>query len=737
MNPPTGVAEPPFLSGLSALGAGSGELVLRWTLPPSGFEAALFLAFQPGDVYTGPPFAEGLTGDGMSVGGLTDGVQVFAGLGVRAVGTGTYEPAGTVLLGTPGAPIYVDASASATGADGTTPATAFPDLFSGLLTAFSSVLGGGSGNLHVRNGTYDAPILPVFAGVHIYGGFDGTFDLDVRDPDAGLTIFRGLPGAPMFDVQGGDPAAIFDGVVVDGAASANVGIDVNDCEIELRSTAVVNCTDRGIRMRNGTADCLDVTLAKCRIAGNGADGLSAIGPFDMEIDGCSFDSNIQEGMDLDDLIAPDGGRVTLDIKGSRFFGNGSQGLDVDLAAPLIPGPLFQGEFVVNIRGCRFELNGQDGCLIDEEFELITGYSARITVRESIARGNAGNGFFIDADGVDTMFLHRLLSVGNGGDGFAIASESQTGFAVLSSSISSGNQGAGIRASRGIAATGGNKPVFATQSILAGNFGGGIVSEIVDSSATSSIAYLQPNPWSAVSLHGVYQEDDPFAGTFQFVPEAFLTATAWVDVQVTVGSVTAVGPASVLELADDDVMRNPVAFTGSVIDLDSAPDTFRIPGLVSVFGPGVTSVVEDWDLPLGSPAAGTGFAAPGAPATDPGVWGAPSPGFAGFPDEVEGELFFLRATTPSTVLGVGALLPIELHFNDDLDPTSVLPGSVRVVTLAGGELAIGLVPGVDSIVVDPPAGGWGTEALVLEIHRGLRSLAGVELTAPLAIPLQPF
>ena len=70
------------------------------------------------------------------------------------------------------------------------------------------------------------------------------------------------------------------------------------------------------------------------------------------------------------------------------------------------------------------------------------------------------------------------------------------------------------------ATFGNKPILAGHCILAGNAGGGLVSEVVESTATSSISYLQPNPWFGTRLVADVDVTDPLAGTFQLAPEEY-------------------------------------------------------------------------------------------------------------------------------------------------------------------------------------------------------------------------
>jgi len=719
--------------------AADGIVTLEWVLPAGSFEAALFQALDPTLVHDGPPIQEGLSGTGTQLSGLTNGVDVYFGIGVRPTGGIDYTPSGVILRMRPGAPIYLDAAADPTGADGLTPGTAFPDALSAVLTAFSQVLSGGSGIVLVREGVYTAADLPVFAGVQVYGGFDASFDPATRDPSGADTVFEAIASGTMFAVQGGFPTAVFDGITIDGLDLGRIGIDLSSSSVEVRNSLIHRCTDHGVRMKNTSNDRFQITITNSSLSNNGGEGVSSDGPFDVRVDGSRFDSNFFEGFDFDDLIGPSFDVVTMEVTGSRFFGNGSEGADIDLNVPLgtPPGPgVPGGEFDVEFRGCRFEQNALDGLLIDEEYELFPDWRAEITVRECAMRANRLAGLHVDADGVDEVVVHRVLATGNEADGIEIASESQPGVVVVSASIASGNQGVGLRAWRGGSITPGNKTVLATHCIFAGNVQGGFRSEEVLGSAASSIAYLQPSPWTNVRLIGTLEELDPFAGTFQFAPEAFTRAIARNIDQLTVADPAVIDLGSVVELGDDAVLRTAVAISGNVVTVDPPPEAFTVPGTVSAFGPGASSTVEDWQLPVGSPAIGAGMSEPGAPAVDAGVWGAPLPGHPGFPDEGSATPFTPVAVDPPPFPGPTASQEVAIRFSADLDPASVVAGRVRAVTTSGTELAIGFLPLGDTIVVQPPPGGWGTQPLLLELNAGIASLAGVPLATPLAIPITP-
>src|SRR5439155_6709263 len=130
---------------------------------------------------------------------------------------------------------------------------------------------------------------------------------------------------------------------------------------------------------------------------NGADGVHLRGPFAIHFDGSRFDGNGQQGVDCGTLTALNGSTSSLQVTACRFFGNGAEGLDASLSQPPLTN-IGAGRFDVSIRGCRFEANALDGLLVDQEHELAPGWYAHIVVRDCEAIGNAGCGVHVDADG---------------------------------------------------------------------------------------------------------------------------------------------------------------------------------------------------------------------------------------------------------------------------------------------------------------------------------------------------
>ncbi len=718
--PPAGAAEAPLLPTLVAVAPSENAARVDFVLPDADYEAALFHATQRADVYAGAPVVAPLTGTAVTVPGLAPGEHFF-GLGVRRVnGNDPYTPTGATLRCRVAGIIYVDAASTAVAPDGTTPATAFPRLGDGLLAA--AVLGR---NVLVRGGTYAAVSLTLVNGVQVYGGFDAGFDLGGREVVAHASVLEGGAGQPMLVVGDASPAAVIDGLFLDGLGVATFGIDSQNASFDVHATTVRRCFERGVRARSAArTGGYRLRLAACRFAENRTDGVSVSGPFDIELHGCNLDANGEEGIDIDDMVALEGTTANLVVEGSRFFGNGAEGLDCDLAAP--PNPVAPGGvFDVRIRGCRFELNAMDGLLVDLDFELVPDWRAHVLVRECVARGNQLAGVHIDADATGDVTLQRLSCTANGTDGVLATSETGGGVVTLASSVLMGNGGAGARAAQG------NKVLALSHCVIAANFGGGVVSERVASSATACVAYLQDAAFAGTS---------PFAGgetratdTFLAAPGRFLQVTARNAATFTLARPEALPTQASLELADDRVPRTATLISGADVTLDPAPGAARLPSVLTVFE-ARAPVWEDFHLAPASPLIGTGFTPPGGGVTDPGVWGAPAPGHPGIGDVIATPApFRVLATIPADLRAHPTAQPIQIVFSEDLD-AATLAGNVLVRTNAGLALAVSVSANANTLTLAPPNGGFGTVPITIELHRGLLSAAAVPLAAPLVLPV---
>ncbi|HZJ69980.1 MAG TPA: right-handed parallel beta-helix repeat-containing protein, partial [Planctomycetota bacterium] len=580
----------PAEPGLLSVVAGAHAVLIRWrgigdVSPGSGAGVlALFGGLDPATVYAQPPFLTAPAGESLVVEGLPAGTTVWLGLGFSSDGGATWKPIGPRLSATTRAPLYVDAAASGAVVDGLTPETAFTSPLPALLTALVQ----GGGNVWIASGTYADSALPVFAGVAVAGGFAPGFVLAERDPVSFPVVLRGVPGQPVCDVQGGGTGAVLDGLELDGLGQSSAGLRVTDTPLEGRGLVVRRCAGPGIDLRGGeNGDPLLTVLVDCRSFDQAAEGLTGHGALELQCFGVSLSANAQEGLDLQSLVAPDGRTTRLRARGCSFLGNGTEGADVDLAAPLTGG-VQGGRFELSFESSAFSGNGGAGLRIDIDHEAFPEWSSDIVVRGCVTRANGADGVSLDLDGPAEVLLHRLSSSCNAGDGVHVTSELEPVLPVVSASALVGNAGCGLRA------VGAQASVIVAGSILAGNDGGGLLTDSPASAAVSSVAWRQASPWPAALAHHVVVSSDPSTPLFERAPIDFGSVLATGAGSVTLGpGAPPILPGDLLEIDDDGVPRTATLVNGASVTLDPPPDSASAPRRWSRFAAGVTSVDEDW------------------------------------------------------------------------------------------------------------------------------------------------
>jgi hypothetical protein len=730
---PPGDAEladpPPTLPTLLSAAAGPGLARLAW-FPASAdapeLELALFSApdAQALDaaIAAGIPYAGPLTGSALTLAGLADGVELAFALAVRPIGATTWTASGARLRLRPGSVIYVRAGADPAIADGLTPASAFPDPASGVISAFLA----GGGNVWISGADYGSQSLGLFGGVHIYGSFDASFAPELRSSADHPTVLRGLSGAPILASLAGTGTAVADGLVLEGDGVAQIGVDAKDLALELRDVVIRACKDRGVRLRNtDPGETLEVRLCLVSSSDNGADGLSLAGAYELAVDASAFESNVQEGIDLNDLVAPAGGTARLALRDVLLAANGTDGLDATLIAPAGGGA--GGNFAVSLDGCRAELNGGEGLFVDVDFELTPAWDLSLAIQGTRARSNGLNGIHLDLDDeCDALIASSVVSA-NRGDGLLVSSESAGGFVLLASSILAGNQGAGARA------IGGEFTVCASQCVFTGNAEGGLASAVADVRAAGSIAWLQSAAWPAASA-GV---DVPAGAATPFVraPEGWLTALAMSASGISYSGSALPFAGAGLEIDDDGTPRVIVS-AGAELSVDPAPASLAAPAVLALFADAAT-VAEDWQLAAGSAALGQGLAAAGAPAIDAGPYGVLGSGTPGLGAAVASAPFRVARVIPApgSALPPGASLAIEL-LGGDVDASTLSSSTVRAVHGDGSTIALDLLLEPDgSVTASPSSGGWGSAPFALEIA-GLAAEDGRPLAAPVALSFDP-
>jgi len=713
------LADPQPVATLVSAAAGDGVVAVDWTAPAgrtAGGEIALYAGRNRASVFDNPGQTLSGSEGRILLQGLDNGTDFFLSLG-SAGGGGAPRPLGPVLRVRPGPPIYVDIDADPAG-DGTSAGTPTPDIVSAVFTAFLF----GGGNVWVAAGDYNGVSLPVFGNVHVYGGFPKDFELAERDPSEHVSRLLGIAGQAVVAVQTGVAPIVIDGFQIDGRGSSATGVNLTNTQADLRALDIWGCA-RGVKLLAGETMPLEVVIVSCVLHDNTLQGLSTEGAFDLRLEACRFELNGQEGADLGDLIAPDGGVARLVVRGSRFAGNVGEGLDVDLNVPLVGG--VGGRFEVDLSSSDFDANGLEGLLVDIEFDAFPGWSADIVVRGCRARANLASGLHFDMDQRSTLLVHRVACSGNAQDGLLVSSETASSMATLSSSSFLGNRGAGVRARTG------NVPILATHCVFAGNAGGGMASHPVESAAVSCVAHLQPAPWSGVRIYRSVEIDADGGSPFLNAPVEYGRATAISGANVSLAAVPSVPGGATIELDDDGVTREAVVVSGASLVLDAPPGPRLLPATVAFFSPGADAV-EDFRPTAGSPVRGVGMAPPFAPPTDAGVFGSPMGGDPGSDGRADEQIFRVSASVPAWGRVIGANDTLTLTFvGGTPDPASVT-SAVHARDAQDQLLGISVAVSNGALLVLPPPGGWPASAW-LELHSTLRADSGMPLV-PVALPI---
>lgn len=711
--------------GLVSAVAATDRLRADWRVHSGGdpaTELALFVGLNRAQLFDTAPIPLTTTQRHAQVLGLQSDDDYWIGLAQRAGAGDPWTPSGPVLSVRTSPIYYVDPAASGTG-DGTTPATAFNDIVLAVLTAFVN----GGGNVYVLQGEFTNVSIPLFTRVHLYGGFSPTFRLSERDALGHPTRLVGFAGAPIVDTQNGTGGgSILDGFELDGQAVASEGVNESSEAVEVRSVSIQNC-GRGVKLRAQlVTEAVSAVLVNVASRANALEGLSVDGAFDLEIDGCLFDSNANEGVDLNHLVAPEFGSASLRVRGSRFDRNGTEGLDCHLGAPLGAGP-GGGSFEVRIQDCDFEANALDGLRVDVDYESFPAWDAAIEVRGSRARANRASGIHLDLDARSSALVHRVVCSANSGGGLDLTSETFPGHCVVSASAFLANAGHGARASLG------HYGLSLAHCVFAGNLAGGVRSELVGSFSHSCVFDRQPDARFGCAFLGDVETPLGTLSPFVRAADEYVRVDAAVLGTLTVAAPSTDVAGASLELLDDQTARTGVLLAPTSVAVDPAPDALVVPTLLALFHP-FGAVEEDWRLASGSPAGQAGLAAPGGPAVDCGPFGGPEGGLPGVEELVPARFFTLATTVPPWTDGVPANDAIELHFRGGTPASGSIAGSVFAFDLHGTERAIvpALVGG--AIAVPAPAGGWA-DGDVLVVFASLASDEGARLASTIAIPIQ--
>lgn len=728
-NPPPDTGTVPPSLGLVSASAGDGTVRVEWDATDgegAPVPVGLFQSTSSATLFTGAPIATATGSGAHTAAGLANGVEQFFGLAVDR-GGGSYDPTGAVFRARPRAPVFVDVASADPTPDGTTPASAFPTLAQGVAAA----VGAGGGNVWIAEGNYDGVALSLESGVDLYGGFTSAFDVATRDPSSHASVLRGNAGLFVLELVNGGAPLVLDGLVIDGRDLSGFGIDVDSTEVRVSACEVRDTTSHGLRMRSTSASgAVDVDVVGSRVHDCGGEGVSVLGTFDLRLYGSRFASNRNEGTSLGQLVAPDGIAASLHVQDCVFAQNGEDGLDCQLGAPPVAGG--SSSYRVRVERSTFERNGFTsavggaGLRIDIDFELVPGWSADILVRGCTARANDGDGFALDLDSTATTFLHRLFSSANGGDGLRVTSETTPAVALVTHSAFLGNLGAGARAALG------SVPLQAAHCVFAGNAGGGFTSSTVTSTAAACVMALQPAPFTGVSQDFDVTVTDAATALFTNAPVEYARVAS---ADASFVTLTAAGNFAIgdpVEVANDGVARTVAGFGApSQLALTAHPTDVDVPASLVRFATG-SGVIEDLTLAPGSAALAAGLPAPTGLTQDAGVFGGDLGGEPGLEPASLPALFRPSSTSPAPTTALGANTTILVSFTGGTLAAGSVAGQVRARDSSGILLAIGASAAGAQLSITPPGGVWPSGDVVIELHAGLASTAGVALPCPIAI-----
>lgn len=707
---------------LTSLVPGADKLRVEWK--SRGFEdfdgaVALFIGSDVSTLFDGQPNDVDLERGLHIFSGLNTETEYFVGLALAPDSGDPLTPAGPVLSARTGQPFYADPNADYFGADGLSPETAWPAVF---LAVFSASLDGG-GNVWLAGGSFAAAEIQLRPGVHIYGGFPADFDLRRRSTKIHPTLLPGMPGKSVLKIEAGLALQRVDGLTILGGGGAINGIDLDRTPAQLSGLTIEGCS-RGLRLRaSAISNVTAVTLVDCIARENNLEGLSLEGPYSVSIEGCSFLSNGQEGLEFGPWIAPAGARVNLTVKDSDFAGNGHEGLDVDLEAS--PGGGTGGVFEILIEDCEFEQNAEDGCLVDIDYETSPSWRAEIVVRGSRARANRLSGFSFDIDSHAEVLLQRLSSTANGQDGIEITSESHAGLVLVSASALVGNLGQGVHTLAG------QVGVALSHCLLAGNGGAGLKNELARATAASCAAHLQTNPFGTARLRGSLDlAGDTEAFTCAALEYRTVLNVSGDELVLDSPLQSALGLAT--EVAADEVVRLATEAAGARVTVLPMPSAVPLPTRLAIFA-GTDSVSEDYEPRPGSALEDAGMAPSSGSALDAGPCGSPQGGAPGTSGLVPIPLFRVTSMEPAwgRPIDMGAVLVVR--FAGGTPDPSQLAAGLRVFDASGNTWPVSAEMRAGELLISPPVGGWSAGDGI-ELHSTLLSSEGGLALIPITLPV---
>jgi len=315
---------------------------------------------------------------------------------------------------------YIRSGNSTAGANGLTPASAFPTM--GAAIASSIPLGGV--NLHVAEGLYPENLF-LLPGMMVFGGFEESFDPLTRNPDELLTQFGILFSTDLVNLRPGEALNGIDGLSLAGNGIAESCVFAEDSFSRITRCQLSGAITQGMDLRSDflEGNVIEVLVANCLITNCNGEGLRIVGIPEIRIDNSEIRNNLNEGIESQWIYSGFDKQAKIEITRCNIFNNGDEGIDLDLAAvpPLIPGAIEESSTRVKIRNCRISGNALEGIVIDVDSTPSDSTDIRVRIDDSLINDNGATGLFLDGDAPAAFRISRCQISANGADGLLVSS----------------------------------------------------------------------------------------------------------------------------------------------------------------------------------------------------------------------------------------------------------------------------------------------------------------------------
>lgn len=339
---------------------------------------------------------------------------------------------------------YVRSGASQAGANGLTPETAFPSM--GQAIATSIPLGGV--NIHVAEGLYPENLF-LLSGMMVFGGFESSFDPDLRDPFQQPSQFGILFQTDLVNIRPGDQLSGIDGLILGGNGIAESCVYAEDSVCRITRCQMSGAITQGLDLRSDYLEGNTITafIYDCVISECNGEGLRIVGIPQIQIDDSVFRNNLNEGIESQWVYSGFGETSSVEISRCRVFDNGDEGIDLDVAS--IPGDLpgvgLPSSTRIKIRNCEVTGNFLEGIVIDLDSSPLDELDIRVRIDDSRISDNGLAGIFLDGDAPAAFRINRNQITVNGGAGVSVSSIPDGSEALIRNCNILGNAGVGVEA----------------------------------------------------------------------------------------------------------------------------------------------------------------------------------------------------------------------------------------------------------------------------------------------------